>query len=345
MSIPVIVGIDQGSSHTRAVVAVAEGPETGRLLGVGRAAGACHAYDGMDAAMSAVAVAVSEALVAAGAEPADVGRVCAGMTGADWPNEVELLRRQLAKLTFGPSGERFAGPVRVTNDCIAALRGGTAEPYGAILVAGTGANCAARSPAGEEFIYGYYHDDELQGGMALGRAALWAVYRAHTGRGPATSLTPAALGFFGLAGVDELRRGQLEHRLPHPVKDLAPLVFEEADRGDKAAAAIVTAFAQGSAGLVLAALARFAMLDMPLDVVLSGSIFKARGPLLVSTLAAAIHRRAPRARLVNARYEPVVGAALLALEQGGAAMTDDLRGRVETSAARLGLLRADSAAL
>ena len=61
----------------------------------------------------------------------------------------------------------------------------------------------------------------------------------------------------------------------------------------------------------------------------------------MSTLAQAIHRRAPRARLVNARYEPVVGAALLALEQSGAAMTDDLRGEVEHSAARLGLLRAD----
>lgn len=340
MTVPLVVGIDQGSSHTRAVVAAAAGPEAGRLLGVGRAAGACHAYDGMAAAMAAARAAVGEALAAVGADAGDVTQVCAGMTGADWPDEYELLQEHLAALTFEPSGARFGGPVRVTNDCIIALRGGTAQPYGAILVAGTGANCAARSPAGEEFIYGYYHDDELQGGMALGRAALWAVYRAHTGRGPTTSLTARLLDFYGLAGVDELRRGQLEHRLPRPVKDLAPLVFEEADRGDEAAAAIVTAFAEGSAGLALAALERFAMLDLPLDVVLSGSIFKARGPLLVSTLAAAIHHRAPRARLVSARYEPVVGAALLALEQSGAAMTDDLRSQVETSAARLGLLRA-----
>jgi hypothetical protein len=101
----------------------------------------------------------------------------------------------------------------------------------------------------------------------------------------------------------------------------------------------VRAFGQGYAGLAAAGLRRLGMAEIALEVVLSGSIFKARGPLLVETIRTALHQAAPRARLVNARYEPVVGAALLGLEELGVPIEAAAKARIEESASRLGLLR------
>jgi hypothetical protein len=54
----------------------------------------------------------------------------------------------------------------IVNDSIAAL-GRNTKAYGAILVAGTGANCAVLAPDGRTFIYHCYHDSNLQIGAAI----------------------------------------------------------------------------------------------------------------------------------------------------------------------------------
>ena len=59
--------------------------------------------------------------------------------------------------------------VFIVNDSIAALRGGTEKPYGAILVAGSGANCAVLAPDGRQFIYHYYHDNDFKVGLLSAR--------------------------------------------------------------------------------------------------------------------------------------------------------------------------------
>ncbi len=98
-------------------------------------------------------------------------------------------------------------------------------------------------------------------------------------------------------------------------------------------------FAKGYAEAAAVWLRRFNMTGLELDVVLSGSIFKARTPRLVETIAAGIHAVAPQAKLVNARYEPVVGAVLLGLEEMGIEVTNEIRANIEASASRLGLIR------
>ncbi len=47
---------------------------------------------------------------------------------------------------------------------------------------------------------------------------------------------------------------------------------------------------------------------------LGGSIFKARGPLLFDLIKAELHSYIPMAKIVVPRYEPVVGALLLAFD-------------------------------
>jgi N-acetylglucosamine kinase-like BadF-type ATPase len=325
----IILGIDQGSSSTRAAVCTLDG----HLLGYGSAPGACHGFQGMPRAMQVVQEAVAAALAQANARREDVRLVFGGLTGADWPDEYPLLQGNI-RSTLGIEN------VTVTNDSIIAMRGGTERSYGAILIAGSGGNCAIRAPDGRQFIYGYYHEPALQGGGALGRHALDAIYQAEVGLKPATRLTQRVLTLFGLKNADQLMRAEVEQRLPGKgILDLAPLIFEEAALGDWAAVRILRNFGKGSARLVTHGLRRFHMTGIEVDVVLSGSVFKGQGTLLVDTIAKHIHKVAPRARLVNARYEPVVGAVLLGLEKARAPFTAKVRAAIEESALKFGLVR------
>jgi N-acetylglucosamine kinase-like BadF-type ATPase len=327
-----LLGVDQGSTHTRALVSDLDG----HLLGLGRAEGACHAYVGMQRAMDAIQTAAAEALLNAGLHSQglqDLESVYAGLTGADWPDEYGLLTENILRLGLAAS-------VHVTNDTIIALRGGTARQYGAILIAGSGGNCAVRAPDGREYIYGYFQEDELQGGAALARHVLRAVYRAYTDRERQTELTGIALKLFGVASVDDLLRADVEQRLPEKlVHALVPRLFEAACEEDWVAMEILRDFGSGCAGLVTAALRRFDMTSLELEVVLSGSVFKGKGPYLQQVIATGIQRYAPRAQLVNARYEPVVGAVLLGLEHIGVEIDDAIRSNIEAGAQALNLIR------
>jgi len=217
---------------------------------------------------------------------------------------------------------------------------GTKTSYGAILVAGSGANCGIFAPDGRKYIYHYYHDTDLQGGSALGQAALRAIYRAETGRPPQTSLRERVLDLFHLPDVDALMRGFEGGRIPSGhVHDLAPFVFEEAGKGDKAAIKIVSHFGSGCAELLVNGIKRLGMASLEVEIVLSGGIFKAESPLLREILTRDTIKEVPHAKFVEARYEPVVGSALLALKQQGTQMDAETKKNIDDSARKLSLLR------
>jgi N-acetylglucosamine kinase-like BadF-type ATPase len=327
-----ILGLDQGSSHTRAVVC----DRQGRMLGLGVAEGACHAYVGMQRAMDCVREAVIQSLQYATVRPETLDCIYAGLTGADWEDEYPLLQKNIQE-------QGWCQNVLVTNDTIVALRGGTAQPFGAILIAGSGGNCAVRAPDGREYIYGYFQENELQGGSGLARHALLSVYHAHTGRGPQTKLTEMILDHFSVQSVEALLRADVENRLTEErLLSLAIVLFEAGFQGDETANRILREFGVGCAELVNAGLRRFDMTGLEVEVVLSGSIFKGKGSLLKETISAGIHSCAPRARLVNARYEPVVGAAMLGLESAGISIDAPVAENIDQTARNLGLIRMDT---
>ena len=324
-----VLGVDQGHTETRAAVADMEG----NILGVGKTYGACHSLHGLDQAMGAVQEASQMALSQAGVSLRQLALMFCGLTGADWPDEYHLLETNVLSLGL-------CRDVYIKNDSIVALRGGTSASYGAIVIGGTGGNCAIRSPQGEEFIFHYYHDRDLQGGLGLGWRSLRAIYRAETGREPDTLLKPRVLAMMGLATVDDLLRADVEQRLSlDDVKHIAPLVFQAAYEGDRVACEIIRAFGEGLAELVIAGLRRFDMTRLDVEVVLSGSIFKATGNLVQEVMIAGIHLAAPNARLVNARYEPVVGAVLLGLEASGVQVDERVKRNIEGSSQALCLIR------
>ena len=325
-----VLGIDQGSTHTRAAVAALDGT----LLSVAVTPGACHAVHGMERAMQTIRAAADQALAAADVRPADLAVLYGGLTGADWDYEYPLLEKNLLALGL-------CDHVAVKNDSIIALRGGTHQPYGAVLICGTGGNCGVRAPDGREYVYGYFHDQDLQGGGALTTRVLWAVFRSATGREAETQLVGWLLKLAGLPTIEALCQAYFDNRLTC-FAAVPPLLFETAWEGDAVSRKVIAEFAEGCAGLLIAALKRFEMGRLEFDIVFSGSVFKGRGHLLAAAIEERVRLHAPWAHYVNARYEPVVGAVLLGLEHLGITIDERIAANIESSARRRQLLRLHS---
>lgn len=297
-----VLGIDQGGTKTAAVVMNREG----HILGTGRGPGAYHISDGIGAAMEAVSAAAKAACAQAGLELREIRAVGAGITGMDWPEDYTLLYPALSRV-LGVSD------IRLFNDALGALYSGVPCDSGAVLCAGTGLNAAVRSPAGEEFVLGFYIEDADQGGSALARRAIQCVFQSAIGLEKPTRLTDLFLKAAGEKTADDLlHRYIVDEAFSRSVKDLVPAIVD-CGAEDPVTAGLLERFAADISRYVRAGLERFHMLQTETDVVLSGSVFKGGQNLLTDDVTRDILGFAPRARVVNARFEPVVGTALAAL--------------------------------
>ena len=107
-----------------------------------------------------------------------------------------------------------------------------------------------------------------------------------------------------------------EERIPERrLSELSPVVFAAAEAGDGVARAIVEHLADELALMAVALLRRLGMLRRWVEVVLAGGVFRTRDDGFYQRLASRVHAAAPRAQLVRLDAPPVLGAALLGLDQ------------------------------
>jgi N-acetylglucosamine kinase-like BadF-type ATPase len=297
------LAIDQGGTKTAVILS----DDDGHILGKGMGTGACHFFDGMPRAMAAVNDAAQAAFTQAGLSPKSLHAISAGMAGANWPEEIVALENGLRSLFP-------ADNIRVYNDCLIAMRGGTPASRCAVLCAGTGLNAAARFHDEPPFVFNNYVEDIDQGAKGLGSRTLQAVFFSEIGALPPTVLTEMALRVFELEKVDELLLAWQRKQLRKPIQDLSPLMFEAAKKSDAVALGIISQFGTSISRYPIAAIQKHKAQNLEMDIVLSGGLFKNKGTSLVETISAEIHRVAPNARIIEAAYEPVVGAMLMALD-------------------------------
>ncbi len=253
--------------------------------------------------------------------------------------DIRRLRRALA--TVG-----LARRVEIRNDADAALRAGSPDGWGVVLVCGAGVNCLGVAPDGRAArlpALGPISGDR-GGGLDVGEAGLAAAIRARDRRGPRTALEtliPAALGFGRPLDVALAVHGG---RLPEGrLADLAPIVFEAATSGDGVARGIVDGLADELAGMALAAMRRLGIVRQAVPVILAGGVFRTRDAAFHARLRAAILEAAPRARIEPLDVPPVVGAALLGLDLRARQAGEG--GRAGRVAEQLGIAAASGALL
>src|SRR5262245_48451818 len=222
----IYLGVDGGGSKTFALAADA----MGQVLGFGQAGCANHQIHGLDAALGEIGGACRQAL-----GPSSAGFACLCLAGADLPPDFVMLRPALEAL-------RIATTFDLRNDTWAAMRAGTAHPWGAVVICGSGLNAAVRAPDGREFILpnlGWISGDH-GGGGDMSRLAIGAVARAWDGRGPPTALTEPILRHFGYPDYETLLEALYTDVLPgQRVYEVAPLIFAAALEGDTVAQELI----------------------------------------------------------------------------------------------------------
>lgn len=306
-----VLAIDAGNSKTDVAVIAADGT----VVGAARGGGFQPPQVGVEAAVDVLEEAVTRALADAGT--ASVGQVSACLANADLPVEERELAQALRKRAWGAS-------VDVRNDTFAILRAGLledAEPRGVAVVCGAGINCVGMLPDGRTARFpaiGRISGD-WGGGGGLAEEALWHAARAEDGRGEPTALRETLPAHFGLpsmyALIEALHLGAIAAVRRH---GLTPVLFATAAAGDAVARSLVDRMADEVVAMSAVALDRLGLLDEEAPVLLGGSVLAARHPQLDDRVRELLADRAPKAvaRVVAAR--PVLGAALLGLDQVGA---------------------------
>lgn len=300
-----VLGIDQGGTKTCAIVADSKG----NVLGMGKSGGAYHISDGIKRSMETIKDASSKALEKANISLKDIAAVGAGITGMDWPEDYELLKSSLIKLLETKN-------IYVKNDCLSAFYGGTFDSYGAVLCAGTGLNAAVISPTGEEFVLGFYISDNVQGGSALAQRSLRKVFDSDLGLCGPTKLTEAFLKYAGVDSVMKLmHKYYSDETFANGIRGIVPVIVEIANNKDSEALKVIKEFAGDMSKYIYAGLKKLDMLNSDCDVVLSGSVLKGNDNILTQMIKENIKAFAPHTNVVNSKFEPVVGSAIIALSK------------------------------
>ncbi|MEU1919439.1 BadF/BadG/BcrA/BcrD ATPase family protein [Streptomyces albogriseolus] len=299
-----VLAVDAGNSKTDVAVVAPDGT----VLSTAQGGGFRPPADGLDEAMATLAAPVTEALRTAGVPQA--AHLSACLANADLPVEEEQLTEAIAS-------RRWSSTVTVRNDTFAVLRAGVSEPRGVAVVCGAGINCVGMRPDGRTARFpalGRFSGD-WGGGWALAEEALWHAARAADGRGGPTALATALPAHYGVPDMPALIEALHLRRIPPRRRhEATPVLFATAAQGDRTARGVIDRQAAEIVTMATVALTRLDLLDEDTPVLLGGSVLAADHPLLTEGIRTRLTARAPKAvpHVVTAR--PVLGAALLGLD-------------------------------
>lgn len=324
-----ILGIDQGGTKTAAALMRTDGV----LVGSAVAKGAYFPADGMETAFGRILEAVDGAFQKAGTDRKDIVLTVAGITGVDWPGDDLAVGEALR-------GRLSLGEVYACNDAVIALYSGTMHSHGAVICAGTGMNGALIDQEGRQFVYGDYIEERAQGGSALAARAARKVFDAALGLCGPTQLTELFLERTRMADVDALlRRYMTEEGFKDELRFLVPQILMTAKRGDQAACDVLDAFAGEIVAYLAAGLQKMDMRPEEEEIILAGSVFKGEDNPLTRRVVSGIGARLNGAKVLRARFEPVVGACIMGLIRLGLdplERKENIRASCETSGLLLG---------
>jgi N-acetylglucosamine kinase-like BadF-type ATPase len=300
------LGVDVGASKSHALIT----DETGQALSLSHAAGANTDEVGYDGLQRMLSVLVRKAVAGAGIQIEQISGSGFGVAGYDWPSQYSAVKGSI--LAAG-----IPEPIEIYNDALIGLLAGSEQGWGVVVSAGTSGNAWGRGPDGRlGRMLGFgLRFAEGAGAIEMVQKGIMCIAREWTQRGPATSLTRRFAEIAGAADADELLEGLACHRIRIPAT-AALAIFEEAGQGDAVAASIIVWAGRELGDLANGIIRQLGLEEQEFEVVLSGSTFNG-SPVLAQALQNEVLQLAPHARLVRLSAPPVVGAALLGMQQGG----------------------------
>lgn len=302
------LGVDVGGTKTHALIA----DENGRAVGF--ATNGPGNWEGVGyAGLTRVLIEVITCAARVADIPIEqIAGAGMGIGGYDWPSE-----RQAHLDAIRPVGLKC--PLEIVNDATLGILAGCSEGWGVSVVAGTGCNGRGwskdRKREGRAVGGGNFWSGEYAGGYDIVARAMRAVTFQWLKRGPVTALTPAFIDHFKAKNLADLVEGVYLQRYLCE-SSLVMLVFEIAKQGDPQALEVMRWAGEELGQIGVGVINQLELQEETFDVVLIGSLHDGH-PLLSQTLRETILKVAPHANLVRLAVPPVVGGALLGMEQAG----------------------------
>jgi len=313
------LGVDGGQSHTEAIIADARG----NILGRGQGGPSNHAEQpgGRERLHRAIVDSVGTALRAASARSiADTefaAAHCAMTGGADFKEEIigSILN---------------ATHLEVGHDSPAALAGATAGGPGIVVIAGTGSVAYGESSGGKRLRvggWGYLFGDE-GGGFWVALQGIKRAMLGYDGFTEQTVLGDQALEHFRCADLHSLSMAVYRDEITRDrLATFAAIVHRAAQQGDNVARNILEEGGKFLAALARTVSNRLQLEPSELQVACVGGVF--RGELMREAFRRSLDDQLPAAIIIPPRFDPAIGALLLAYRGAGTECTPALLENLE----------------
>lgn len=294
-------GIDGGGTQSRLGIC----DETDRLIAQVKGGSTNRYAVGFDAACDNLRDLIQKLKIESGIDVQNCVAGCFASAGMSTEQETEDFRRFF-------TGEGIRCPLYLCNDALAALAGGTGTAEGIIVVSGTGSIAAGLDKNGRTARaggLGHLIGDEGSG-FKIGLDGIKAAAAALERRGERTILAPMLFNHYGVNTIRELFPFLYTNFDKSRVASFSPCVFQAAQQSDAVATHILTTAAQDLSLLTRSVYG--ALFDgTEAEVVFSGGILEHQSSFAKLT-AAYICDALPQVRIICRRFEPVVGACILA---------------------------------
>jgi len=301
-----ILGIDAGGTKTHCVIS----DEHGNIIKEGFDGPANYQTCGIDVTKTSLELAIQKALDNTGLKINDISRAVFGMAGADEEIDFKLLNPLAESIMKGV-------PVEVVNDTWIGLRAAVEDNFGIVSICGTGAAHAGRNRKGEAIILRNF-DFPLGNRGGGGELVDWALhyaFRSNEQTFKKTCLEEDIVQIFQVDNMEEvyylIRQGGMteSHQYQIPIA-----VFNAARRGDAVAVMLVEDMGHTEGQYAAGLIRRLSLEKESVPMVLIGSLFKTREPILIDPYMKAVHEAAPLAYPLFPTVSPVMGAIGLMMD-------------------------------
>ena len=302
----IFLGVDGGQSHTEAIIADEHGNVLGR--GTGGASNHTEIPGGRERLQNAIRDSVDEALKAANLPSIDetvFASAYCGMTGgAIYKKEIIGALVKAEKLLVG-------------HDAPTALFGATAGKAGIVVIAGTGSIVYGETATRENAQVGglgYLFSDEGSGFWLAAQVIRLAI-KEQDGLIAPCGLQQLVLNFFNCSRIRDLTDDFYNGRVSRDrIAKLAEAAHQAAENGNET---IRGQIRYGCDVLAESVKTLGEKLDFPIKfpVASIGGMFRAR--LMNKYFETALAEKAPNAEFIKPRFNPAIGALLIAYRQAG----------------------------
>lgn len=300
------LGVDIGGTKSHALITNKEG----EILGIGIGGPGKHRGTDYRITKKTIKNIVTQALEQSLLGPSDITGAGFGISGYDWPSDHEPHLKAISVLSL-------SCPFELVNDTFLGIIAGTTEGWGISVVSGTSCNCrglTADGRTGRTVGFGL-KVGEGAGGEEIVEKAFHKISSAWRKDRPHTSLSDCFIDAVGASDADDLIEGVLRGYY-HIGASIAPLVFRESQRGDKAAEEVIEWAGNMLGKQILSVSNQLDFNGMPIKIVLIGGVFQIDSQI-IKYIEKKICPNLPEAKLIKLKPPPVIGAVLMAMETAG----------------------------